>query len=210
MNYSRSAHPSGTCGTSPLLAPAPTALAQTPCQMAAAISTTGKRKKNKKRKLVSVSCQTSLHVQQKKPQIRNWQKENDECEGVRVGRGGKKGGNVGLAPRTYMVYEEDFFAWWESEVQRGGRGDLEETVGFEEKREGGHERRAVPPGDVHCVCGPADEAIAAPYERSEPIALRLGDPVVCLHADGQADMRRPAGERKRKKTMRISNSRSRT
>lgn len=98
-----------------------------------------------------------------------------------------------------MVYEEDFFAWWESEVQRGGRGDLEETVGFEEEREGGHERRAVPSGDVHCVCGPANEAIAAPCERSEPIALRLGDPVVCLHADGQADMRRPAGEKEKKK-----------
>ena len=74
-----------------------------------------------------------------------------------------------------MVYEEDFFAWWENEVQRGGRGDLEETVGLEEEREGGHEALAVSSGDVHRVCGTADEAIAAPHEPGETITLRLGD-----------------------------------
>ena len=40
--HSRSAHPSGTCGTNLLLGLGPTALAQTPCRMGAAISTTEK------------------------------------------------------------------------------------------------------------------------------------------------------------------------
>lgn len=91
-----------------------------------------------------------------------------------------------------MVYEENFLVGWEGQVQRGGRGDLEETVGLEEEREGGHEGVAVPSGDVHRVGGPADEAIAVSGERGEAIALRLGDLVICLHANGQPDIRRPA------------------
>ena len=78
-------------------------------------------------------------------------------------------------------------------MQRGGRGDLKETVGLEEEREGGHEGVAVPSGDVHRVGRAPDEAIAVSYECSQAIALRLGDLVICLHADGQPDMRRPAG-----------------
>jgi hypothetical protein len=64
-----------------------------------------------------------------------------------------------------MVYEEDFFVWWQGQVQRGGRGNFEEAVGLEEQSEGGHECVAVASGDVHGVCGPADEAIALSCER---------------------------------------------
>lgn len=93
-----------------------------------------------------------------------------------------------------MVYEEDFLVRWESEVQRGGRCDLEETVGLEEEGQGGHERRAVSSWDVHRVCRPANEAIAvSSHECGQTIALRLGHLVNCLHANGQSDMRRPAG-----------------
>jgi len=31
-----------------------------------------------------------------------------------------------------MVYEEDVLVWWQSQMQYGGRGDLEETVRLKE------------------------------------------------------------------------------
>lgn len=91
---------------------------------------------------------------------------------------------------AYMVYVEDVLVRWESQVQRGGRCDLEEAVGLQEGREGGHEGGAVPPGDVHRVGGAADEPIAFSRQRGETLALRLGDLVECGHANGQPDIRR--------------------
>ena len=78
-------------------------------------------------------------------------------------------------------------------MQRGGRGDLEEAVRLQEQREDGHERLAVPSGDVHRVGGTAYEAIAFSRQCGETIALCLGDFVERPHANRQSDVRRPAG-----------------
>lgn len=59
--HSRSAHPSGTCGTNLLLGLGPTALAQTPCRMGAAISTTEKNK--------LVSAMSNFYTYNKNPKL---------------------------------------------------------------------------------------------------------------------------------------------
>jgi hypothetical protein len=81
-------------------------------------------------------------------------------------------------------------------VQRGGGGDLEEAVGSEEQRQDGHEDLAVPSGDVHRVGGTTYEAIAFSCQCGKTIALCRGDLVKRPHANGQPDMRRPAGVRR--------------
>lgn len=83
-----------------------------------------------------------------------------------------------------MVYIEDVLVWWQRQVQRGWRGDLEEAIGLQEQREDGHESLAVPSGNVHRVGGAADEAIAFSSKCGEAMALRLWDLVKRRHANG--------------------------
>lgn len=87
-----------------------------------------------------------------------------------------------------MVHKENRLVVRRDQMQRCRRSNLKEAGRFKEQAQHLHEYPAVPPWDVHRVCGASDKACFTIGKCSEAVSQVRGHFPKSFHADSDSHM----------------------